>query len=311
MTFNIHKKRATFGAFFVCSLCAFLFCNSCTQQLRNTSQPLPAKHFLWKVQKNGSELWLLGSIHMAPQSLYPLAPALEQAFAHSSEVAVEINIAEDSTLTQVTRAMVQRGSYAAGDRLEKHIRPELMNQMDSLFAAWDLPVKAMHGMRPWFLAIRLGDIAAERSGVTADEGVDLHFLDEAKRTHKPVRSLETVAEQMNVFFGMEDSLQELLLQYTLQESTDLQTSLDTMFTYWKTGDTLGLARIARSDLDDPRFKVFAQRLYYDRNIHMAQQIESYLTARRKVLVIVGSAHLVGEGSVVRLLRKHGYTVTQQ
>ena len=269
------------------------------------------KHFLWKVQSDSSELWLLGSIHRAPQNLYPLANVIEQTFTHSDAIAVEINIAEDSTLSQVTREMAQNGVYPPGDKLDQHVNKTIVRQMDSLFAAWDLPVLAMHGVRPWFLAIRLGDIAAERAGISADQGIDLHFLEQAKHLHKPVYSLETVAEQINIFKDMEDSLQELLLQYTLQESAQMRPTLDTMFQYWKAGDTLGMDRIARSDLDDPRFKVFAKRLYLDRNERMADQAEAFLQTKKRVLVIVGSAHLVGEGSVVRLLRKRGYTVTQQ
>jgi uncharacterized protein YbaP (TraB family) len=41
------------------------------------------------------------------------------------------------------------------------------------------------------------------------------------------------------------------------------------------------------------------------------QIEKLLAGDRDAMVVVGSAHLVGEEGVVNLLREKGYTVEQQ
>jgi len=61
----------------------------------------------------------------------------------------------------------------------------------------------------------------------------------------------------------------------------------------------------RADMD-----ALMESLYIQRNIDMADTIDDYSTAQAgNYFVVVGSAHLLGEGSVVALLREKGYTVT--
>jgi uncharacterized protein YbaP (TraB family) len=52
------------------------------------------------------------------------------------------------------------------------------------------------------------------------------------------------------------------------------------------------------------------RLLTDRNAAWVPQIEQMLRGGDDVLVVVGTAHLVGEHSVVQMLRQRGYTVEQ-
>jgi len=67
-------------------------------------------------------------------------------------------------------------------------------------------------------------------------------------------------------------------------------------------------------LKDLALKEFAvspklyQTLILDRNQKWIGKIEGYLKGPDRVLVLVGAAHLVGDGGVVALLRKKGYTV---
>jgi uncharacterized protein YbaP (TraB family) len=49
----------------------------------------------------------------------------------------------------------------------------------------------------------------------------------------------------------------------------------------------------------------------DRNRAWVEQLGKLLDDRDDYLVVVGALHLVGRHSVVELLRRRGYTVTQQ
>jgi uncharacterized protein YbaP (TraB family) len=52
------------------------------------------------------------------------------------------------------------------------------------------------------------------------------------------------------------------------------------------------------------------RMLTDRNAAWVPQIEQMLRGADDVLVVVGAAHLVGENSVVEMLRQRGYAVEQ-
>jgi len=268
-------------------------------------------HFIWKVSGKGSDLWLLGSIHMAKSSLYPLDAAIEKAYDESTSLAVEIDINQDTTAMQVAKRISQNGIYPKGDSLARHIAPQLQTRLDSLLEAWDIPLVTMRNMRPWFVTMQIGAMAVEREGMSAADGIDLHFLKRAAASGKPVYALETVAEQADLFVSLADSLQEAMLQLTLDEVGDAGAAVDSMFLAWNKGDTLGMETLALDGMgDEPRFAEFRKRLYTDRNVHMADHLEAYLRAKKRVFVIVGSAHLVGPGSVVRILRERGFLVTQ-
>ena len=49
------------------------------QTPETAAQPDSGKHFLWKATLDGHTAWLLGSVHVASESMYPLAPAIEAA----------------------------------------------------------------------------------------------------------------------------------------------------------------------------------------------------------------------------------------
>jgi uncharacterized protein len=52
------------------------------------------------------------------------------------------------------------------------------------------------------------------------------------------------------------------------------------------------------------------RLLYERNRNWIPGIEALLHGDETAIVIVGMGHLVGEGSVVALLRERGYDVAR-
>ena len=54
-----------------------------------------------------------------------------------------------------------------------------------------------------------------------------------------------------------------------------------------------------------------ERVYISRNRKMAESIASFLSADRKVFIVVGAAHMTGRGdNVLKLLRNKGLTVEQ-
>lgn len=270
------------------------------------------KHFLWKVTDQDSEIWLLGSIHMVPKGFYPLPKEMENAFLASSEIAVELNISSDTTMMQVAQAMMLEGMYRKGDALDKHIGSKTMARLDSFYLANKIPREGMTSLKPWLLAIRMGTALIGNAGAEAEQGIDLHYITRAEQTKKPIVALETAAQQLALFQSLPDSLQEVMLEWTMDEAENMTTLLDSLFQIWKQGDVMAMEKFVLQDqAKDPRFASFFKKLYYDRNLKMAAHAEAFLKKNRKVLVVVGCAHLVGVEGVPELLRKTGYKVEQR
>jgi uncharacterized protein YbaP (TraB family) len=104
-------------------------------------------------------------------------------------------------------------------------------------------------------------------------------------------------------------MQKRFLQMTLEDSANFDHEVDDLVHAWKTGDTTALARMLADESQE--FPDLYRRLTVDRNRAWAGRIDRLLEDRDDYLVVVGAMHVVGPDSVVDLLRKRGYRITQQ
>jgi uncharacterized protein len=108
-----------------------------------------AKTFLWKVNAQPEPLYLLGSIHVGNESLYPLPAAIEQAFRVSETLAVEVDITADEDLAD---NFAEAALYPTGDTLQKHISKETYRMIMKEFERYGVDPYRMQRIRPWALA---------------------------------------------------------------------------------------------------------------------------------------------------------------
>jgi uncharacterized protein len=105
-----------------------------------------------------------------------------------------------------------------------------------------------------------------------------------------------------------DTQAEYLLS-SLEQAHDLPAEVDSMVHAWQRGDTRWFENEVRSDLG--RDPALYQSLLGERNRKWVPKIEALLNEDRNYLVIVGTGHLVGKGSVIELLKKDGIGAVQK
>ncbi len=274
-------------------------------------------HFLWKVSDENSSVWLLGSIHVADASFYPLAPKIDSAFSQASELAVEINTSDEYIAREVQQLMKSRGTLSEGT-LRDVLPPELWYSVDSLCAAWDLPVKMFETMRPWLAATYISSYAYTREGLNSQYGIDFVLMNRAKRNGKPIVSLETAKDQIDAIADTteSDSAGICYLKSTMREISEIKTLMKDMIRAWKTGDDVLLNRLlGEEDVGDytpseQRFMAeLNQRLLTKRNVKMADSVAAFLRDDRNVFVVVGVAHLAfDKDNVIENLNKRGFVI---
>ena len=105
-----------------------------------------------------------------------------------------------------------------------------------------------------------------------------------------------------------DAQAEYLLS-SLAEAHDLPKEVDSMVKAWNRGDTLWFERQMKTEFGrDPSLY---QSVLVARNRKWIPKIEALLNDDKNYLVIVGTGHLVGRGSVLELLKKDGVGATQR
>lgn len=313
-------NKGTLFYFLIACLAFCLVACSGTKNAREmgvVGDSLEQKHFLWKVSDENSSVWVLGSIHLADSTLYPLAPVIDSAFTHADELAVELNMNDDEVVKEVGDQSARRGELAEGT-LRDLLPDGMWNSIDSLCTSWNVPVAMFEKMRPWYVAMTLSSYAFMQTGLSADYGVDYVLLDRAAMEGKAIVSLETAEEQINALADTteSDSAGIYYLKTTLREISELDSMVESLMRAWKTGDDALLRRLMKegdeedSLSQDSKFKEeHEQRVFVNRNSKMAESIAAFLHEDRNVFVVVGVAHLALEkDNVIDALRNRGLRV---
>src|ERR1017187_3778586 len=85
---------------------------------------------MWKVSSASNSAYLLGSVHLGDKSFYPLPSVIENAFAASSVLIVEVDTRKINPL-EAQQLMAASGTYPSGDDLSKHIAPETQTKLNA------------------------------------------------------------------------------------------------------------------------------------------------------------------------------------
>ena len=278
-----------------------------------------ARHMLWQVSDSNSSVYLLGSVHFADSTFYPLDTAITNAFDRSDELAVELDMSDTAVFMEIARQTELRGKLKDGLSLAQILPKDVKKQLDSICASWYLAPEVLYGYKPWSAAMTLSSLAIMRLGFDPNLGIDFYFLHAAQEANKKVVSLESAEDQIAVLVGdgISDSLGIYYLRSTIGEMQVTDSSITLMMGAWIKGDD-SLFREAMymepegSATDSLLDAQIEDLVYIARNKTMADSVAAFLAQDRKVFVVVGAAHMAGKGdNVLKLLRDRGLTVEQR
>lgn len=268
------------------------------------------KCFLWKVQTKTTNLYLLGSVHVADTALYPLDAAIEKAFSESNRLVVEVNMLKIDR-QRMGQLVFAKGMYGPGQTLEKNLSKETLKKLKEFLRRQGLSIDMVSRQRPWLVSMMVSMQEIKRLGYSEELGIDRYFLDKADKAKKQILQLETAENQIAALADISKELQDRLLLSTLNDYADARSFMESMLEAWKAGDVPKIDKLVRKTAnEDPRLEPVMARLFDDRNEKMLAKIQKYLKTDGTYFVVVGAGHMVGKKGVVRLLRDKGYRVDQ-
>ena len=300
---------------FVATLCALLFLTGCSA----LGDGSPKKHLFWKVSDSNSTVYLLGSLHFADSTFYPLDSVIENAFERSEELAVEIDISNDSIVRLIAEMGEKYGKLPDSLSLDRILPDSISYRLDSLCLSWTLPLGTFNRFKPWAAAMSIEAVGIMRMGYEDQLGIDRHFLARAHEAGKRVSSIETVEGQVYALAGIgaSDSLGLFYLSTLLREIAYQDSAVRGLMRTWKAGNDslfrtfMNLDTLQLTPSDSLLKKQINELVYYSRNRSMAETVSQYLAEDRKVFVVVGAMHLAGNHeNVIDILRAKGFTAEQ-
>jgi uncharacterized protein YbaP (TraB family) len=265
------------------------------------------KGFIWRIERGGRIGWLVGSIHVLTPDYYPLPDAMEKAFLRSTTLMEEADVTQ-MTSPEVIQLLTTKAIYTDGETLKTQLSPDTYQMAADRLARFGLPMETFERMRPWMMTLTLVAAEMKRAGFDAEHGVDRHFFDRAAPLGKHFRTLETLAEQLDIFASFSPKVQEAMLRDTLKSLDSEISQMKTVADVWQSGDAAALERIVL----EPMMKEPAlyDAMIVKRNRNWVPKIEDCL-ASGHCFVVVGAAHLLGPDGLLAALRQKGYAVQQE
>jgi hypothetical protein len=263
------------------------------------------KNLLWKVESGGNTVYLLGSIHIADASLYPLDSVIIKSFDECEYLVLELDPSAHNAL-DIYKYM----SYEGDTLLKDMISAEQYAKIKEYMENHNVPEMAFGTFKPWAAVMTLQSLEMLRNGFSQHEGIDMHFLEKAKSGGKMVRELESLEFQMSMMDRLNAYTGEYL-DYTLAELDDTKKYVKELLDAWKRGDSDKIYEISQEGNQYEGFEEVMEDLNYSRNISMTKKIEEYIASGEKHFIVVGTLHLLGERGIVQLLEsKKKYKIKQ-
>lgn len=288
-------RESLFGFSAVMLLCLFWLASlgaslgvASAQSAENDRPPF------FKVEYQGKQAYLLGSIHVGREDFYPMPAQIEQAFANAKALVIEADISK----ANVPALLKRFGLSKIGERSNNSTV-----LMDYCVNNAGL-CQALSGYAPWLKAAQIGMYRFGGLGYKAEQGVDSYWV--AKKGAKTLMELESVAFQFELIASFKPKTQQAMLDEAI--SADDAEMLE-LIEAWRTGNNQKLAQIMSAQADDAPELV--TDLLWRRNHTMTSRlIELFDANNDKLFVVIGAGHLVGEQAIPDLLKAKGAVITQ-
>ena len=272
----------------------------CAFALTGAANAAPA---LWEVRDADSKVWLFGSMHVLPPTITWRTPALRMALNEAEQVYFEADI---GPLGQI--GIVLKGIGMAFNAPKTSWTDKLTAaQTQTLAAAIEplgLTLPQLAAYAPWLAEGVVEDKVMSGMGFRGDLGVDATLQGELPKERKAF--FESAGQQMDMMGADSEGAQIRRLLMAIAEIDRRPAELTALAEAWASGNDAAITtQMAEDPALDPAFE---RTMLLDRNQKWTSVISALLAQNHQDLIVVGAAHLVGDGSVTDLLGKAGFTV---
>ncbi|MDR2387204.1 MAG: TraB/GumN family protein [Deltaproteobacteria bacterium] len=269
------------------------------------------KTFLWRVSdSSGPRLYLLGSVHLAQENMYPLKPVIEETFNKSDALLVEVDL-EKVDLKTLNLDLFKVATYPGNETIWDHLDAQTAELLRDRLKDLKLSDVMFNKLRPWLVALTLGLLQLNVLGYQDQLGLDVHFIKQASAKGLGVFELESASEQFDALVSFSESEGMLFLKSTLLEFDEIGTETAAIFKCWKEGDAAGFEDLFFKTLrENPDLAPVFRLLIDERNKTMFTRLKPYMEKFKAPFVVIGASHLVGKTGLIAAFKAAGYEVNQ-
>lgn len=267
--------------------------------------------------KNNTTIYLLGSIHAADDTIYPLNDTIMNSFNDSDYLAVEVDTLSLQNNFDLSLKLAEKMMYNDSTTIKNHIGDELYNKMVNFLKEKKSYSSLYDNYKPVFFESLFENLIIDDAMLKSESGIDMYFLSLASENNKKILEVESAEFQYNLLLNTPLELDKIMIEEYI-DNYDLNVSqMKDLYELWKKGDKEQLENILinseSQNVTEEEKKLmenYNQSLIIDRNYGMANVLENYFEKKQNVFCVVGLGHVIGDEGIINLLQKRGYDVVQ-
>ena len=273
---------------------------------------------MYEITKEGStnKIYLIGSIHFAQISKIEFPKYVMDAYTNSPYLACEFNILK--FLREVDQTELTKDYYyTEPDSLDKHVSKESYDKIIKYFKDnLNIGEEQTKLYSLSFIEDYLTQTILGKTEIGNSEGVDQYFLEKAEKDGKNILEVESYEFQTNIEKSFPERIKELSIIDAIDNTEKGIEEMNELYKYWKEGNVEKLIDIlintdtegyTKEDL--ALMEQYNKKMLDERNVGMKEKLEEYFNNNYTVFYMVGTAHLIGDNGIAKLLENDGYTVT--
>jgi len=260
--------------------------------------------FLWRIRKDGHASYLYGTVHVAKADwMYPGA-TVTSALRASDVIALELDVLDPDIMERLRAGMAWRADRALSGALADRLKAQVQ--------AACLPEQLLTTMSPEMVAATLMVMAARGEGLDPAYAIDVVLAGFGRGIKKPVSSLETPEQQLQVLQGHNREESQAIVEQELAELEGGQAvpTLAHIAQVWADGRFSELERYPQwcGCLETEEERRLHRRLLDERNPGLADHIDALHMSGKRVFAAVGSLHMIGPTGLPAVMAGRGYQV---
>lgn len=271
---------------------------------------------MYEITKDGStnKIYLFGSMHMVNLDEFDFPKYVIDAYNNSKYLACEFDIIEYKEKMDIAKE-IEMFFYKDGTTVKDHISEENYNKLVEFLNEKYFYNQTLDYYNLFFFYSLITQVILENSELSDGIAVDEYFLNKAKEDDKNILEIESYEEQFNLLGNLPDAFYEMSIISAIDNYDEQIESLSNLYNSWKYGDVEQImfesVELGEDDYTEEEIKLlqdYNNALIDNRNIKMADKLETYFNNNYDTFYMVGVAHLVGDKGIAHLLEQRGYTV---
>lgn len=292
-----------------------LFLTGCQRKDENVEVKEAVTPLFYKIKSNENDatVYLLGSIHAADDSIYPLSDIIMSAYNESDYLAVEVDITNLDYELQLE--VTEKMFCEDGITIKDYLGEELYNQMVKVLKEKKSYSPFFDYYKPVFFQSLFENLIIKDAGLNTNKGVDMYFLNLAKEDEKGILEIETAEFQYDLLLNSSEEVFKMTLDGYVNDYDNSVLGMKFLYTAWKQGNAFALKtstyEFSKKGLNEEQITAFENYIHsfiVERNYGMVNTIEKYMSEGKNVFCVVGVGHVIGDEGIVSLMEKLGYKV---